>query len=277
MGKKRLIVYSFPLFIFQALSAQNSDSLLLPILELDLPIVDFAIDPIHQLYIISPKNELNQYRLDGSQPFNFNNHRSGDIGFVDASNPLNILVYYPDFQVVILLDRTLNEQYRYDLLDYNVPGTQVVAMSRNQSIWLYDRFDFQLKQLNKNGKISATSLPLNQLLNELPNPVQLVAEGNWVYMNDPESGLFIFDQFGQFHKVVPIIGIKHFSVEEDIIFASMVGNANDLMQIRWLQSRQVEIEGGQTLYAAEKVIFTSNYVYAKFEQRIVVYRFKQKK
>ena len=49
-------------------------------------------------------------------------------------------------------------------------------------------------------------------------PVALKEKGNIVAMSDPEIGIFIFDNFGQFLKLIPEKGISDFQIFGDYLF-----------------------------------------------------------
>jgi hypothetical protein len=59
---------------------------------------------------------------------------------------------------------------------------------------------------------------INQLVGEEINPIQMVEAEGWLYLNDPKHGLFVFDWFGTYSKLIPIKGIKHFQVRANGIF-----------------------------------------------------------
>ena len=56
--------------------------------------------------------------------FNFKDFQLGEIYSVDISNPMNIAVYYQDFNVVVLLDNKLSEIER---INFNTIYCVVVA------------------------------------------------------------------------------------------------------------------------------------------------------
>ena len=156
-----------------------------------------ALDPLGQLYSVTSDNEIIQYRADGTVGFRYNNNKLGRLGEIDPGNPFNILLYYPDFQTIILLDRTLNEQTRIVLSELDLIDIELVALGADNLIWLYDAVDIQLKKLDQAGKISFRSDRLNQLLQDIPQPDQLLAFNTRLFLNDPGRGILAFDQFGR--------------------------------------------------------------------------------
>ena len=54
--------------------------------------------------------ELQKYDSTGLFVSRYSNNRLGRVGFVDATNPLKILIWYTDFQTAVFLDRNLIAQ-----------------------------------------------------------------------------------------------------------------------------------------------------------------------
>ena len=67
----------------------------------------FATDYLGNLYLINDYN-LSLYDSNGNFIKKFEEYKSGKISSIDVSNPLKILVYYADFMIVKVLDKTLH-------------------------------------------------------------------------------------------------------------------------------------------------------------------------
>jgi len=79
------------------------------------------------------------YRKSGARIFSFSNVDLGEISEVDASNPFKILLFYKDFNSVIILDNNLNELS--ERLDFTAEtqfnNVLFVGNSSQNNIWLY--------------------------------------------------------------------------------------------------------------------------------------------
>ncbi|MDD1475334.1 hypothetical protein MEO41_29325, partial [Dolichospermum sp. ST_sed4] len=74
----------------------------------------------------------------------------GNIGFVDASDPLKILLFYRDFGQIRFLDNSLSPQGNTILLDNIGFGSSTMVCSSDQNgIWLYEPVSFKLTRLDK--------------------------------------------------------------------------------------------------------------------------------
>lgn len=79
------------------------------------------------------------YRKSGNRVFSFSNFDLGEISQVDVSNPFKILLFYKDFNSVIILDNNLNElSERLDFTQETLFNNVLfVANSSQNNIWLY--------------------------------------------------------------------------------------------------------------------------------------------
>jgi len=172
-------------------------------------------DALQQIYIATHDGKLIKLNKEGQLLFEYNNKRLGSVGVIDASNPFNVLVYYPELATVILLDRTLSELKTINLFELNIFEPEAVAVSNDNNIWVYDPVNFQIKKISKEGEILFQSKYLNQVLDLNINPSYILERNNQLLLSDPLKGLFIFDGFGQFIQHLPIEGSTQFQIAND--------------------------------------------------------------
>ncbi len=186
--------------------------------------VDFMeLDKFENLYWVNGK-KLSLKDFQNDREYTYENDRLGNISSLDVSNPQKILVYYDDFDMVISLDNTLSERSRIDLKQYDYTDINAVGLSNDNNVWLYDPISFQLKKINERGQTLAESLNLNSLNLDLFDPTKIIEKNNIVYVNSPEDGIFVFDNLGQFIKIIPLTGIDDFQIIKDnIVYANQNG------------------------------------------------------
>ncbi|MBX2873623.1 MAG: hypothetical protein KTR30_16025 [Saprospiraceae bacterium] len=179
----------------------------------------FTTDKLKRIYAVNAANELIQFDSNGKELFRYNNNTLGELTYIDTSNPFNLLLFYPEFQTIITLDRTLNPIAELNLLTTEVGDPTAVALSNDNQLWIYDAASLQLKKLNAKGEVLLSSGDLSLGLPSPPEPEQIVASADRVYLNDPAKGLIIFNNFGQYLQMVPIRGITYFQVlEQQLIY-----------------------------------------------------------
>lgn len=229
----------------------------------------FMTDQLQQLYVVNEQNEVSKYTNNCQVQFTYNNNTLGIIGSLDVSNPLSPILYYPDFQVIILLDRTLSPSVEISLLEWDVAQVACVAASVDNKLWLYDEVAYVLKKVDQEGTVLLESNNLSLVLNQLPKPKQMIARGNYVYLNDPEQGILIFDQFGQYQKTLDFKGIESFQVQDDQLLLCR-GEEVLVYHLRSFQTTQVQLP---TLSSIKQVRLQKDLLYVLSEKGIHIYQF----
>jgi hypothetical protein len=175
---------------------------------------DFFVDNLGNIYLIKDE-ELTKYLPTGKKFAAYSNLRLGRISSIDVTNPLKILVYYRDFQQIIFLDNQLSvNSDAVSLEKLELQQTHLVAASSNNSFWIYDKLNNELIRFNENSKRTGSTGNLKQILNTDLNPLHMKEYNGHLYLNDPEQGIFVFDLFCTFNRLVPLKGVSDFSVED---------------------------------------------------------------
>ena len=180
--------------------------------------VKFTTDRLGNAYVIV-ENQLLEFDTAGKPKINYSNFDSGILSSVDASNPLKILLFYPDFARLELLNNRLALQSTIELRNMGVIQPMVACQSRQDGYWVFDLQDIQLKKFDLNLQLQYESGNLGQLLGHklLPN---YIAEGDYnVFLSNPSTGILVFDRFGAYLKTIPIPDIKSFQIiNNDLLF-----------------------------------------------------------
>ncbi len=186
---------------------------------LEQPMKQVYVDALQQIYVVSEDNRLIKYDSTGRQLFMFSNALLGNIQKVDVTNPMNIMVFYYDYQTIVLLDRTLARPKEVVLWDLDLVDVEAVALSSDNQIWLYDKNNFRLLKMNTEGKILLESANLSLLTANSLQARHLQEYATKIWLNDPKLGVFVFDLFGKFLQRIDIRDIDDFQlVGSQLIF-----------------------------------------------------------
>lgn len=183
----------------------------------------FTSDNQSNIYVVK-KDELIKYNKEGKQLYKYSNKNLGNISSVDASNMLRVLVYYKDFSQVLFLDNTLSltsETVSFDNLGYQ--QVSLVCTSHNNAMWIYNQQNFGLMQLNKTYEKVQQTENLSTVLNVDLQPVEMIEYDNKVYLNNPATGILIFDIYGTYYKTVPAKNVSHFQPIRDQVYYMQKG------------------------------------------------------
>ena len=112
------------------------------------------------------------YKKTASNLFNYKDFQLGEIYSVDIVNPMNIAVYYQDFNTVVLLDNKLTEIERVEFNNISeFTNTSQVTIAANNSLWIFNVDLQQLELYNYRSKLKTlVSLPINgEVLSQVSN------------------------------------------------------------------------------------------------------------
>lgn len=223
------------------------------------------IDAFGNIYVINT-HEIIKYNSAGVLQKKFSTKRYGKIDFVDAMNPLKILVFYKDFQQILFLDNQLTASTNMISLEsLGHEQSSLVCSSSNNSFWIYDkqnnelcRFDSELKSLVKTGN-------LKRILDVDIKPNYMQEHNNYVYLNCPNEGILVFDIYGTFYKTIPLKNLKEFNVVNGDIFYY---DNHHLKQYQAQTFNTIEKQFSDTLLS--NVIWQNNKIYKVYQDSLVL-------
>ena len=183
------------------------------ILTIPSDIVDFTVDNLGNIYVLTVDNQLKKLSPGGDSLAVFNDvRRYGKIASIDATNPLKILVYYREFTTIIELDRFLNIVNTIDLRKLNILQAKAVVLAYDNNVWVYDELDAKLKRIGDDGSLVDQTNDFRQLFDSVPDPVSICDQEGLVYLYDPAKGVYIFDHYGTLKTHLDLRGWKDFDV-----------------------------------------------------------------
>ena len=150
------------------------------------------------------------------ETFVYNSPGLGNIHAVNTFNPFNVLLYYQDYNQFVFLDNKLNPNLNaFEPANVGYYDVQLAATFDQNDIWFYDQVTDKIYKwsVNQNKEISA-SLQIGQLSGSDSRPNYLWATLKNVYLNVPEIGVLVFDNFGSYKSTIPIKGLKEFYFSE---------------------------------------------------------------
>ena len=186
------------LFIAGTAHSQD-DSLFRFLKKTDYPISSFTVDNLGELYIINTDNQLKKYNERGDSVGVFNQvTKYGKLSYVEAQNPWKAILFYQDYLTIVLLDKYLNVLTNINLRNQNIFRVKAVTTSYDNNIWLFDEQDNKLKKIDNGGNNLFESVDFRLLFDSVPTPQKIIDYDGFVYLYDPEKGLYTFDYYGSF-------------------------------------------------------------------------------
>ncbi|PRY16328.1 hypothetical protein CLV24_101173 [Pontibacter ummariensis] len=187
--------------------------------------------PVSSPTVISQDRNGNVYVLDARQNLvridslgrptgTFSPPTRGRIGSVEAWDPMKVLLFYEGRQELLLLDRFLRPISSTNLFDLNYSGTaKVVSPAGNEGYWLFDETNQTLSKLDLRLRQLTVETPLNLVLgNEQFDVRQLREYQNNVYLLDYNSGVYVFDNLGNYKKKLPFKGVSYMGFQGNALY-----------------------------------------------------------
>lgn len=175
----------------------------------------FTSDNLGNSYLING-NEIFKYLPDGKLFSRYSNLMLGNITSVDATNPLKLLLFYRDFSKIQFLDNQLSESRGViSLQDLGLEQSTLASISFDNGFWVYDQISFSLIRFNQAFDKVQEVRNINQNIGYEPQPDFLLEAGEWVYLNNPLTGILVFDIFGTYFKTIPLKGLSCFQIAGD--------------------------------------------------------------
>ena len=161
-------------------------------------------------------NELTKFNKDGKLLYKYSNKNYGNITSVDASNMLRILIFYKQFSQVVFLDNTLSANGEVINLIYSdLSMPPLVCSSYDNGMWIYDLQSASIIRFDKTVHNVQNTINLAPLSIEIFEPLSMIEYDNHFYVNNPSSGILVFDIYGTYYKTIPIKNSSCFQVRGD--------------------------------------------------------------
>ncbi|HET9055859.1 MAG TPA: hypothetical protein VFN30_03325 [Chitinophagaceae bacterium] len=273
MKRQGIYIIHFCFFVFTATcSFSQGDSSFYLDKTIKIDAVDFTVDNLGNIYLLSSGNQLKKINSDGAQVAIFNDvKRYGKLFSIDVTNSLKILLYYKTFSTVVVLDRFLNMQNTIDLRLQNIFFVKAIAQSFDNNLWVFDEQDAKLKKVGEDGKLLNETVDFRLLFDTTPSPSQIFDRDRFVYLYDSSKGMFIFDYYGALKNNLPYRGLKNvqvigktiFGIRDNQFFSYTLGDIQEK-----LFSLPVKEEETQ------KIVISPSGLYTLYNNELRIYRFR---
>lgn len=260
------------LFLSNIKATAQDDSLFYFFNDIKYPVTYFTANVAGELFVVNLENQLKKYNTNGDSVGVFNQVKKyGRLGYVEAQNPWQTLLFYPDFETVVLLDKYLNVLGSINLRDKNIFHVRAITNSYDNQIWLFDGQENKIKKLDQNGNLLMASVDLRQVFDSVPNPVQLVDRDGLLYLYDPTLGVYIFDYYGSFKNRLPFTDWKSISVIGKTIYGF---GPEHLFRYTPPGPLPVAFNLPQSLQNAERTELINQRIYILKNNRLSVYKMR---
>ncbi|NHN27630.1 hypothetical protein FIA58_018265 [Flavobacterium jejuense] len=137
------------------------------------------------------------YKKTKDKEFNYTNITLGNLTTVDLYNPLQTVLFYKDFNTVILLDNQLNENHKIEgnKLE-NIVAFSCIGLAIQNQIWFYDSLSQKIGLYNfKTDTYKFISTPLTSKI------TLHTTDYNYFYWIDEENICYTISIFGKIKTI----------------------------------------------------------------------------
>ena len=184
-------------------------------------IVNAAMDNFDNIYIISSTGQIKKFNANGDSIAVYNQVKNfGNLYSIDVTNPLKILLFYKDFSTIVILDRFLANLSTIDLRKLSILQPDAVGLSYDNKIWVFDEYDNKLKKIDEYGNILMETPDFRTIFNENIVPQKIISDNGFVYLADTANGVYVFDNYGSFKKVIPLKNWQSIAVNNSNVIST---------------------------------------------------------
>lgn len=214
MKKQLKLTFIFVFLVF--LAAFAGDYYLIK--QIPVKVTAYTTDHFGNSYLINTHGTIFKYDSMGNVMATFSQKDYGIPQSIDASDPFKILIFYPNFGAVRMLDNKLTLESTIDLKSIGIQQPILACNTINQTgFWIYDESDFSIKKINNQLKVELTCLPLNKVFRDMHFNFLFESE-NWIMINNPNIGVIVYDKTGDYFHTIEIKDQSSFQAQYDQLF-----------------------------------------------------------
>lgn len=207
-------------------------------------------DELGNVFVVK-ENQLTKFDKSGEKLHSYTDLYSGRITFVDTHDPFKILLFYQSFGRIQFLDHTLSlVSSTIDLNELSFGLATLACASYQGAFWIYDPTNFELIRMRQSLEVAERSGNLQQATGVALNPNYMLERDNYLYLNDPSTGILIFDKYGTYYRTIPVKGLISFQIFSNrIIFVG--GDQINIFdtQLNEQSNTSLPVEGARSVSA----------------------------
>ncbi|MDO7851255.1 hypothetical protein [Hymenobacter convexus] len=231
-----------------------------------------SLDRRGALYVADADNNLRQYGPEGLPLNTYAPTQPGHAAQVEAWNVTTTLVFNDDRQQLVLLDRFLALISEVRLADF-VDGTiRAATLAPDNRIWLLDESNLVLRAFDPNALRLVQNTPLDLLIGRSRPDFRFLRQyQNNIYLVDRSTGIYVFDNLGNFKKKLPFTGLGFIGFRGDELYYLDAG-ALHFFHLYNLTERRVALPAGLDPAAVRQVLVGETYAYIFTAAGVSVYQ-----
>ena len=239
---------------------------------------DFDVDDLGNIYTVDNENQITKYDVTSNTEYHYTNYTSGDLAALDVTNPHKIMLFYKDFQQIIIVDNTLSEISKIQLSQH---GLIIAAGYANDgNIWILDVTTLKFLKIDNKGNIINESFVAKEITSDSISGNKIYDHDNYMYVVLQDKKLLLYDNRTYFIRALELGSIAKPVIINDIIYY-FSPKANSIMayNLKYNESYTVfdfnkeNIKADMAIIRPDKIYFTAgdkNYGYPETGQIYII-------
>ena len=248
---KKTLVFILTLCLLLVANAQQDSQTI--VIEQNAKIT--AVDPQGNIYAVNDAT-LYKFAPDGTLLHSYNNNLLGNISSIDVDNPLKIMLFYQDAgNILFLNDKFSPIGDRVDLFSRGLTTITLATYSTKNELILYDESNTDLIFLDfyfrEKERIHYNFTDFHPILLTNVNEKMTV-------MQDPQQGVFFFDNFGTFEKNIAVLSAYPIQILNNQIIYINDNQLNSYNYLKWERTTVYDLaeETIQVLISQNNIILS---------------------
>ncbi len=181
-------------------------------------IIDYSMDATGSIFLSFEGGSITKYSAQLDSMFTYSPIKVGNSTLLEAGNGLVIFAFYDFFQEYVITDRFMARPTRTKLSNSSLDYIDLATQSLDNNIWLVENAGFRLIKYNVALNRIELETALNSIIYSPNNNFTFIKEyQNQVFLVDKNSGIYVFDNLGNFSKFIPIKTTKCEFKNDDLI------------------------------------------------------------
>ena len=231
-----------------------------------------SLDRRGGLYVADADNNVRQFGPEGLPLNTYAPPQPGHVAQLEAFNLNTTLVFYDDRQQLVLLDRFLTPLSELRLADYLDGTVRVATLAPDNQIWLLDESTLTLREFDPGTLRLVQSTPLDLLIGRTRPDFRFIRQyQNNTYLVDKTTGIYVFDNLGNYKKKLPLPGLSTVGFRGDELYY-LAGDELRFFHLYNLTERAVALPPTGDAGPPRQVLVGEQFAYLFTAQGVAVYR-----
>ena len=229
-----------------------------------------SLDRRGGLYVADADNNIRQFGPEGLPLNTYAPAQPGHVAQLEAFNLNTTLVFYDDRQQLVLLDRFLAPLGELRLADYFDGTVRAATLAPDNQIWLLDESTLTLREFDPGSLRLVQNTPLDLVIGRTRPDFRFIRQyQNNTYLVDKTTGVYVFDNLGNYKKKLPLPGLNEVGFRGDELYY-VAGSQLRFFHLYNLTERTVALPPDAG--ALRQVLVGEKFAYLFTAQGVAVYQ-----